>query len=371
MKIAQTLLLGSFLLSSCSYLGTIKEFKQEEAGKQLYRISWAKDLDIDYESGNLPISRGTPLAHEGLVYAGSLSGDFSAFDMETGRIIWKVRDGIGSDIGAVAYKDQVIYGTNSGRVFSRNLLTGKIKYAIDLGYPVDSVPLLFRERVLLQLKNHRLACLDASTGKLLWAYQRSIPFNMTINGASRPLVLDDKLVVGFADGHVVALSLEEGVVLWERRIGSGSKFIDVDASPLLFKNRIWLPAVSGPLALIHEKTGNLLRELDFPISHKGIVTEKGPIFASLDGRVARFNENGDVVFEKQIANHAITSITRWKGMLVLALSSGVIKFLDLYSFQEKGSFDLGTTVSSVYGDMQTAEGQLFIYSSRNRLYSLK
>src|SRR5690606_9929908 len=115
-----------------------------------------------------------------------------------------------------------------GRVFARHYLTGQLKYAVDLGASVETEGAVYKGRILFQLRNHQIFALDALTGKILWGHKRSVPFMTTLQRASTPAFVDNKVIVGMADGVVVALSLDDGSLLWERKIGTAAKFVDVD-----------------------------------------------------------------------------------------------------------------------------------------------
>src|SRR5690606_30965352 len=191
--------------------------KAPEKKSEFFKVAWAKNLDLDYVSGNLPIGLGAPRIFNDVVYMGSLKGVMSAFDLETGRTLWSQDEKTPLGGPVEFFKDHVAYGGLSGRLFVRHYLTGELKYAIDLGSPIESAPHFFNGRMLIYLRGHQIAHLDAETGKILWVYKRAVPVTTTLQRTTKPLVLGGKIIVGFADGFAGALSVDEGLLLWETK----------------------------------------------------------------------------------------------------------------------------------------------------------
>src|SRR5690606_14820909 len=134
------------------------------------------------------------------------------------RPLWWINDK--TELGAPVefFNDYIVYGGLNGRLFVRHYITGKLKYAIDLYVPIESAPYYFNGRLLVYLRGHQVAHLDAETGKILWVYRRAVPITTTLQRTTRPLVIGNKIIIGFADGYVGALSVEEGLLLWETKL---------------------------------------------------------------------------------------------------------------------------------------------------------
>ena len=249
------------LVSACSQLESLSTFtnKMEGIKKESAPLSvaWAKNLDPVYETGNLPIHLGSPaIDQQGTrLFIADGSGEMSAFALDNGRKLWSFTDGSSSHAGATLEGDTLFYGTSEGRLISRQSSSGALLWAIDLGASIESAPTVAGGRLFVQLRNHQVFALDAATGKILWAYKRSIPLLTTLQRASRPVVWKNKLYVGFADGNVASFNVEEGIMLWERKISSGDKFIDVDMSATFFNDQLWIGSSSNEVHVLDPKTG--------------------------------------------------------------------------------------------------------------------
>jgi outer membrane protein assembly factor BamB len=358
------------VFTSCSYLETLP-FSAPERGLKHFHVIWSKANDPDYDTGNLPIAMNYPLIHEGLLYLGHNSGQMYAYDFTNGRVVWKKEDKGSYHAAPVAYKDNIVYGTTEGRVYFRNYLTGKLKYSIDLGSPIESKGVIYKGRVFFHLRNHKIFCLDVETGKILWAYKRSIPYLTTSQRVSRPLLINNRMYVGFADGNIAAFNIEEGVLLWERKISSGTKFVDVDVTPVHFENKILVGSLAGSLMVIEPNAGTILRRFDFSISRAPVIKGNVILLGTVQGELIALNRQFKIINRKKLGKYPISSIVTWKNFLTVSSVGGKVHLLDPVEFDTKEIFNLGYSHSAVFGQMQVHKDNLALYSSRNRLYVFK
>lgn len=361
-----------FCVSACSHLGPYMP-KAENKKQTTFLPVWIKDLDPNYETGNLPIALQSPLIHEGIVYIGHNSGSMEAFELENGKSVWSEVDGSTYHSAPIAYKDQIIYGTVQGRVISRHYTTGKIKYSVDLGASVETKGAVYQGRIYFQLRNHQVFCLDVETGKILWGYKRSVSYLTTLQRASVPVVYKDRVLVGMADGTLLALSVDEGVLLFESKLSTASKFVDVDNAAFVLNDRVYLGAVGGQLSLIDPNTGKILKKADFIASRAPYVnpSEKGEqlLFGTPGGELVLTDKNLNIINKVKVSEGVITSIVPFKQGLAVSSTSGEILYVDMRSLHVYEKFHLGHAYSAVFGDMESKENYLSVLSSRNRLFT--
>lgn len=334
---------------------------------------WIKDLDPSYESGNLPIGLQSPLIHEGIVYVGHNSGFMQAFELENGKPVWSEADNSTYHASPIAYKDQIIYGTVQGRVISRHYTTGKIKYNVDLGASVETKGVVYQGRIFFQLRNHQVFCLDIETGKILWGYKRSISSLTTLQRASTPIVYKDKVLVGLADGTLVALSFDEGILLFESKLSTASKFVDVDNAAFVLNDRVYLGAVSGFLSLIDPNTGKILKRAEFIASRAPYINPNDKseqlLFGTPTGELILTDKNMNILNKVKISQGVITSIVGFKNNLAVSTTNGEVLYVDSKTLLVLEKFSLGHAYSAVFGEMVSKDGYLTLLSSRNRLFT--
>lgn len=357
-----------------------KYFSAPEKTRSNFSMVWSKALDPEYDAGNLPISFGGPTVHQGIVYMGNQSGRMEAYDIADGRELWRVDEKQVLGAAGLIYKDQIIYGSYEGRVFSRHYLTGKLKYELDVGGSVESAPVAHQERLFIHLRNHQLVCLDAETGKIFWSYKRSVAFSTTIQSVSRPLGIDNKIIVGFADGYVAALGIEDGSVLWEKQLAQGSKFVDVDARPVLFGDKVYIGPVAGSFYALRAETGQIERTFDFTIARPPVILKAEQKFfknavnneillaGTVEGELVQIMASGEVGKKIKLSKYGISSIVPWKGFLAVATLDGRVHLMTTDELKKVDEFFTGSPFSSVFSPLLVEDETLIVFSSRNRLY---
>lgn len=358
------LLVSFFFLMGC---GSFKPTAPEKKASFFNNI-WSKNLDAEYVSGNLPIGLGAPRIFNDIVYMGSLDGVMSAYDIESGRVLWGQNEKTSLNGPVEFFKDHIAYGGLSGRLFVRHYLTGKLKYAIDLAAPIESAPVFHNDHLFIYLRGHQLVHMDAETGKILWVYKRAVPVNTTLQRTSRPLIIGNKVIVGFADGFLGALSMDEGLLLWETKLAENTKFVDIDLNPILVSGMVVTGSPSGELKAINPDSGAVARTFGVSVMAHPLLRGEQLILGTNDGEVVIMGLNGDILKNVKVSKQAISAVTWWKETLIVASFDGKIQAIDPLTMKVIDAFDLGYDYSAIFSDIVTTPDFLALYSSRNRLY---
>ena len=162
--------------------------------------------------------------------------------------------------------------------------------------------------MFVHTRNHQIFSLDATTGKILWAYKRSVPFLTTLQGVSTPLIDGNRIYVGFADGSLVALSMEEGVLAWESKVVNGPKFIDADTGPTLFNGKLFIGSQANQLASVNSATGFIERRFPYTMTAKPIIHKGMMIFGTADGEIVALAPDFSEKKKLKVDNFAISSL---------------------------------------------------------------
>lgn len=333
-----------------------------------FKVAWVKNLDPVYNTGNLPIGTSSPFIFDDIVYMGNLKGEMQAYELETGKIIWSVSEDKPIQSQANKFGKNIFYGSKTGRLYSRHYLTGKLNYSIDLGSPIESQPIFTNGRIVLHLRNHTVITLDAKTGKVFWRYKRSIPFTTTLQRVSHVLPYENTVLVGFADGYLVSLSLDQGVVSWEQKLSTGFKFVDVDVTPLYFNGYIVAGSAAGPMRMVNPQNGVIEKNIEFFQSHTPLVDENNLIVGSVFGEVLRIDKFGKVLNKRKISDDGISSIVKWKNGYAVTTMGNYLFHINKDDLTIKSKFHFGSDQSAVFGSLIKSDKFLSVYSSRNRLY---
>lgn len=355
------------LVSGCSRLKDLN-VKAPERETSFFKVRWAKNLDYTYRPGNLPLTYGGAAMSDDTVFAGALDGSFHAIDAENGRVMWKFQEPTPIAAPALAHEDTVYYGTQGGRLFARHQTSGELQYSIDLGAPIEAAPVFHQGRLIIYLRGHQIVCLDAKTGKIVWSYRRAVPVTVTLQRTSKPLVVGSKVIVGFADGYVGALSLQEGTLLWEKKVVETQKFVDVDLNPLFLENLIIVGAPYGELKALDPNDGSIKRQytvmsMTHPLSRGQIL-----VVGTANGEVIFLGLDGKIIKQGKVSKDAVNQVWWWKDHLVVSTFGNELLAIDPLSFEVVDKFGLGHAQSAVFGDVAQSATGLGILTSRNRLF---
>ncbi|MCB9061782.1 MAG: PQQ-binding-like beta-propeller repeat protein [Halobacteriovoraceae bacterium] len=370
------LFLSLVLICSCA---TVEEIasklkpdnpKNSVSKRSYFNPIWIKDLNefLIGETHNYPVALQSPLVTDRMLFLGDHTSIFRAYDINNGRIIWEKKDKSHLSNGPISYKDFVIYGTIGGRLISRHRSSGELNYAVDLDAPIESNATIYKGRLFLQLRNHKVYCLDVETGKILWAYKRSVPYLTTLQGASRPVVIEDKLYVGFADGYVLSFSIEEGIPVWEKQISEVGKFLDVDSYLVQFNNVLITGGHGQSMTILDTKTGKTIQKLPYKFSRSPIIKDEKMYFGTVDGLVVLMNKDYQTISEQKVSQNNVTDLSFWQGNLlvgtvndkVLLLSPENLKILDITR--------PGNSQSAIFGEFSVSGKHMAYITGRNHLY---
>ncbi|RPJ76338.1 MAG: hypothetical protein EHM20_07590, partial [Alphaproteobacteria bacterium] len=209
--------------------------------------------------------------------------------------------------------------------------------------------------------------------KILWGYKRSVSSLTTLQRASTPLVYKDRILVGLADGTLVALSLDEGLLLFETKLSTASKFQDVDSAAFVLNDKVYVGAVGSVLSMIDPNTGKVLRKADFMASRAPYMNLKEKseklLFGTPSGELIHTDSNLNIQNKVKISEGMITSIVPFKNGLAVSTTNGEILFVDPISLNVIETFKLGHAYSAVFGHLESAENHMSVLSSRNRLFT--
>ncbi|MCS7167758.1 MAG: PQQ-binding-like beta-propeller repeat protein [Gemmatales bacterium] len=197
---------------------------------------------------------GSPLIVDGVVYAGSLVGDFlttrtpfvAAFELASGRTLWRIEPTLPVAASLTWADGKVLVPLGNGKVNADDDIplggilcldarTGQRVWLYENAGPVFSTPSFSQGRVYFGSKDGKIRCLEAESGELLWTRE----LDAAVIGSL--VVAEDTVLAVSVRGTVYALSAETGEIRWrcdETAELAGDE--PVYSSPVLYRGRIYL-----------------------------------------------------------------------------------------------------------------------------------
>lgn len=234
---------------------------------------------------------------DGLVFAVDYEGDVTAFAADTGREQWDVDLDTTLVTGPGGGMNMVLVGTQKGQLIALNETDGKEIWRATLTSEVLAPASAANGMVVVRTADGRVSGVAADSGEVQWSYQRAVPL-LSLRGAGAPVIADDKVIAGYDNGKLVALSLQDGKVVWEKSVAVPSgrteldRLVDIDADPVIKNVTVYAVTYQGNVAGIDLTTGQNLwsREMSSqagldvaPGDAVYITDDEGNVWAVQDG----------------------------------------------------------------------------------------
>jgi outer membrane protein assembly factor BamB len=162
---------------------------------------------------------------------------------------------------------RILLASTQGKVISLNSDTGEIVWEQELVGEVLVPPQGNGRFVIVQMAHGAIEALDFRTGEKKWSYKTPVPA-LTLRGTSTPVIDQEIVYVGFANGKVAALDIVSGTALWEMNVylpEGGTELeqvVDVDGNLLVDTQRLYAASYQGKVVAFYKKNGRPLWKND-------------------------------------------------------------------------------------------------------------
>ncbi len=189
------------------------------------QIIWTADVGAGSTSSRILTT--PPVVAEGKVFAKDAQGTVSAFNADTGQLVWRVtlkpekaRDGDEFGGGLAYYGGKLFVTTGFAAVYSLDPNDGKEVWMSTVSAPVRGAPLVFADRVFAISIDNKLQALAAIDGAELWQFT-GLTESAGYVGGNSPAGSSDYIVAPFSSGELVGLRVDNGRPVWnETMIGA-------------------------------------------------------------------------------------------------------------------------------------------------------
>ena len=312
-------------------------------------------------------------ARRGLLAIGSSQGWFECLRASDGVALWRHQVDGGVSGHAVFDGQRVLTGTDDGRLLALDVADGKELWSHKVQGAIVHRPLLVGELAIFVDGTNGVYAVNRVDGAWRWQYRRDPPERFALAGEGRPVVGEGRLHVGFSDGVLVTVSVQDGAVLWTRDLApEHTKFQDVDASPVLAGGTLYAASAASGLYALDPDSG----AVRWTRPQSGIVAmaeADDDLIISVDsGAVLRVDRNtGAPRWRTRFAEAKGTPglVVQSDALLYVGLSKGPLYTLDLRTGQPLRHFRTGNGVRAlpVVGN----DGALFVLSNGGVLYAFR
>lgn len=303
-----------------------------------------------------------------VIYAASADGEVLAVDRKRGKTLWELELDIALSGGVGVYEDVLLLGSSEGLVLQLDASTGEQLWTTMLTGEILSPPQANGKVVVVQTYNGKLQGLDFTTGELLWTHTSKVPV-LTVRGTSVPIIENNRVYAGFANGRVLAFDTQTGAIVWEVRVAIPQgrseieRIVDVDGTMELGGGELYAASYQGSVVAIDVGAGRKIWQQKVS-SFSGVSLGFGNVYAAdEDGTLNAFMRNGEGVRWTQgaLGYRQLSRPTPVGSYVAVADFEGYLHVLS----QVDGDFVGRLRVDSdgVRGDMLSEDGILYVFGN--------
>lgn len=308
---------------------------------------------------------------EKLLIQGNAMDAITAYDLESGKIEWRIPIRNGVETSAVHAGGKLFFGANDGQFYAVEAISGKVLWTYPVKQEVLSEPLVHDDVVYFLSGANTLYALAADTGKSVWLYNRQDPSQLSVRGGSKPAIRGNTLYVGFSDGTLIAFATSNGSIKWEKKLNKNKKFRDLDSAPLVDEEFLYVLGYDDAVYCLRSASGEMVWKTNFG-GYGSILKQGDRIFlASTSEEFVALNaESGKKIWSIPTKEGIATGASLLRGLVVFGDSLGEVHFVEPGSGRKVGSFHPGSGVHAAPTSEETS-GMLYFISNEANLYALK
>lgn len=343
----------------------------------------------------------SPLVKIGLMEYQPAETASPAIDPESERIIASTRDGVvhclapgdGHEVwsinthgrtfaGATVFEGVAFIPGGDGVLRAVRVSNGDVLWEYKASEELVTAPVIFGEKVIIASQTEGVFAVDRNTGKWIWQYRRDPPNGFSIRGTATPVVSDGQVFMGFADGSLVALGLEDGVARWERRLttSGGTQFLDVDTTVAVDgRGHVFAASIKDGVFGLDAKTG----DIEWNTARPGITAvllSGSTLFLSGDGYLSAMEtRKGRLVWSLDLSDrtskgrigNAGRTLTLSRGYVVVPTSTG-LAFVEPTAGRVREVWNPGRGVTATPTRFNSPKHgpRLFVLSNLGTVYAL-
>lgn len=366
--------------SACSMLTKIDDNANRRFEVSAY---WVQDTLASQNNKFRKINRMSPVVYKNSIVIGNAFDGLVAYDLKNKNTKWRIPIELGVEASAARMNNILFTGSNNGKMYAINLDTGDIIWVFDTKSELVSEPLIEDGVLYFISGSQSLYALDASTGRQIWNHNRQDTSSvLTIRGGSKPLIVNTIIYVGFSDGSLVALNVKTGTELWEITLNRNSKFRDIDATPVIDGDYLYINSYDDKIYCISKNKGEIIWSAPYGGASTPLIILDKIFVTSSQGEIAALSKkDGTLIWKKKSRNGVFTDPANYYDLIVVGESQGKLTFLKQDSGKVLGEFEPGRGVFSkptIFNDsifFISGEGNIYgvkaAYQSKSFIYYLK
>ena len=276
-----------------------------------------------------------PFYSSGTLFAADYKGRLLSVNAESGRKNWELKTQQPFSGGPGIDDAHIYMGTIDGRVVAFDRNNGDELWNAQVSSEVLVPPVAADGIVVVRCIDGRVFGLDADNGVRVWIYDHSVPL-LTLRGNANLLVRGGVVFVGYDDGSVVSLNLEDGSMLWSQSIVSPEgrteleRLADIGQQMVIVAGDLIVSSYKSHVVSLTADSGRLLWFKDIS-SETGIQVDRTRLAISeSNGNLWLIDRrNGSTLWKQdQLSNRGLTRPAFYGKYVVAGDKEGYLHWID-------------------------------------------
>lgn len=261
--------------------------------KTVWRVPLMERDLMDFEpvdDGGVGVDAG-----EAILFAGGRSKILRKIDYRTGKVLRSRHFEEELFSKPVVYEHLLLLGTSSGELYAMRKHTFEDVWVYRSKSEFVVPPVVAGGIVYAITQNDVLTALDVQTGKFLWEAKEMYTGTMAIRRHAQPVIVGEKLFQGYMNGMLVAYNRFSGEELWRSHLGKGSRFDDVNATPVYKDGVLFVSSFDNGLYAINADNGRVVWFTAMKSVSGGLVWQDELLVTSSEGGFYALNQRSGVI----------------------------------------------------------------------------
>jgi outer membrane protein assembly factor BamB len=235
--------------------------------------------------GGKKLRLGLGLAANGdRLYAAGRDGEIAAFNLKTGKQIWRTKTKLELTGGTGASAEVVAVGSADGQVLALSAANGTELWRADVRGEVLSAPAVAEKEIVVRTVDGKLRSLAIVDGAELWSTEQQIP-RLTLRGVATPVIAREMALSGFDNGRVIAVSMADGTTVWDSPVSPShgrtelERLNDIDAAVKVAGEDVFVVGFQGRAAMLALENGQIWWTRDLS-SYRGVDVDEDQMYVS-------------------------------------------------------------------------------------------
>jgi outer membrane protein assembly factor BamB len=346
--------------------------KQNQASEKVFSVEWWFRADETFVKPYRPIQSAKPETNSqnNHVYVATNDGFVRAFDSK-GNIVWEYNAESEFVAGPTYENGKLWVADVEGKMLCLNAADGKKLWEYRAGEQLITKPVIAEDLILVFSSGETLYAVEKNSGKWRWQYKREQPSAFGIQGSASPLVLGKNVYQGFSDGYAVSILVKDGTVEWERDLGGGKEYADVDAGPVIDEegNLLWASYATGVFSLRPSSGETVWMVPKYGVTRLVAAPESRRFYVGGSEFVCALSSaNGAMQWQMKLPkDQFVSGLQLVRRLVLVSTGTGPLLFLDAQDGGLHQQFDPG---QGVWAEPKISSGNALVVSNRGYLYNL-